>query len=81
MKKSVVDARSHYLRNYAHDTSGSYIGTEPAAPDAGLVIVPGRAISAELLEQVKTFALAREHQQRAFAIEGSGAMDGVVGCG
>ncbi|KAJ4991636.1 hypothetical protein SVAN01_02751 [Stagonosporopsis vannaccii] len=71
---------NHYLRKYAHDASGSYIGTEPVAPDAGLIFVPSKASSSELLEQVKKVASAREHQQRAFAIEGSGAMSGAVGC-
>lgn len=73
-----TDANAHslYVRRYAHSSSGIYIGTEPAAPDAGLVFNPGRASSADFVEQVRKVAFAREHDQKAWPIEGSVAMSG-----
>ena len=49
----------YYLKKYAHNEHGTYIGTEKAVLDAGLVFVPSKS-SAELLEQVKKVAFGRE---------------------
>jgi len=58
--------REHYLRKYAKDAEGNYVGTERAAPDAGLVFVAGKSSSEELLRQVHKVAFGREHEQGVF---------------
>ena len=58
--------REHYLKRYAKDAEGNYIGTDRPAPDAGLVFVPRRATSEELLEQVRRVAFGREHDNGDF---------------
>lgn len=58
--------RDHYLKHYAKDAEGNYVGTEKAAPDAGLVFVPGKGSSEELLEQVRKVAFGRQHAQEDF---------------
>ncbi|KAJ4992862.1 hypothetical protein SVAN01_01566 [Stagonosporopsis vannaccii] len=63
--------REHYLKHYARDASGTYIGTEIAAVDAGLVFVPSQSSSQELSEQVRKVAFGREHDQEAFQVHGS----------
>ncbi|KAF2624073.1 hypothetical protein BU25DRAFT_413946 [Macroventuria anomochaeta] len=63
--------REHYLRKYAHDANGKYVGTETAAPDAGLVFVPSKSSSDELLAQVRKVAFDREHSPYAFPIGGN----------
>jgi hypothetical protein len=58
--------RDQYLRKYAKDAEGNYVGMERAAPDAGLVFVAGKSSSEELLRQVHKVAFGREHAQEAF---------------
>ena len=40
--------REHYLKHYARDAEGNYIGTEKPAVDAGLVFVPGKSSNEEI---------------------------------
>ena len=58
--------RDHYLKHYAKDAEGNYIGTEKPAVDAGLVFVPGKSSSEEILEQVRKVAFGREHSNKDF---------------
>jgi hypothetical protein len=53
--------RSHYLKHYAKDSHGDYIGTEAPAHDASLVYVPSRSSKAEIQEQVKGTAFSHRH--------------------
>lgn len=58
--------REHYLKHYAKDVQGNYVGTERAAIDAALVFVLGKSSDKELLEQVHKVAFGKEHSQRDF---------------
>jgi hypothetical protein len=58
--------REHYLKHYAKDAEGNYVGTEKAAMDAGLVFVMGKSSDKELLEQVHKVAFGKEHEQQWF---------------
>ncbi|KAH7128805.1 hypothetical protein B0J11DRAFT_431924, partial [Dendryphion nanum] len=53
--------RSHYLRFYAKDIDGNYIGTEKPAADAGLVFVPSKSTPEEILAQVHKVAFGKLH--------------------
>ncbi|KAF2492279.1 hypothetical protein BU16DRAFT_529627 [Lophium mytilinum] len=68
--------REHYKKFYAKDKNGNYIGTEKAAPDAGLVFVPSKSTSEDILEQVKKVAFGKEHY-----IDGFGGAYGYGGAG
>ncbi|CAO2650134.1 Nn.00g014260.m01.CDS01 [Neocucurbitaria sp. VM-36] len=59
--------REYYLQHYAKDAEGNYIGTEKAAVDAGLVFVPGKSSSEEILEQVRKVAFGKQHSNTYFA--------------
>ncbi|KAJ8108422.1 hypothetical protein OPT61_g8182 [Boeremia exigua] len=65
---AVLTRRRHYLKHYAKDAAGTYIGTEKAAVDAGLVFVPSQSSSQDLLEQVRKVAFGKEHGQGAFQV-------------
>jgi hypothetical protein len=58
--------RSHYLKFYAKDSNGNYIGTEKAAVDAGLVFVPSKSTPEDLLQQVRTVAFNKPHYSNDF---------------
>ena len=58
-RDGLANTSRRYLKKYAHNEHGTYIGTEKAVLDAGLVFVPSKS-SAELLEQVKKVAFGRE---------------------
>jgi len=58
--------RSHYLKFYAKDSNGNYIGTEKAAVDAGLVFVPSKSTSEDLLQQVRKVAFNKPHYGNDF---------------
>lgn len=58
--------RSHYLKFYARDSEGKYIGTEKAAVDAGLVFVPSKSTPEDLLQQVRKVAFGKEHYSNDF---------------
>ncbi|KAF2466474.1 uncharacterized protein BDR25DRAFT_306247 [Lindgomyces ingoldianus] len=53
--------RDHYLKHYAKDSEGNYIGTERAAVDAGLVFVPSKSTPEEILQQVQKVASGKQH--------------------
>ncbi|OCK76416.1 hypothetical protein K432DRAFT_428731 [Lepidopterella palustris CBS 459.81] len=53
--------RGHYRKYYAKDAEGNYVGTERAAPDAGLVFVPSKSTSEDILRQVRAVAFSKEH--------------------
>ncbi|KAF1848936.1 uncharacterized protein K460DRAFT_364874 [Cucurbitaria berberidis CBS 394.84] len=59
--------RDYYLKHYAKDAQGNYIGTEKAAADAGLVFVPGKSSNEEILEQVRKVAFGKQHDNADFA--------------
>lgn len=58
--------REYYLKRYAKDAEGNYVGTERAAADAGLVFVPGKSSDEELMEQVRKVAFGKEHSNQDF---------------
>lgn len=58
--------RDLYLRKYAKDAEGNYVGTEKPAVDAGLVFVPGKGSSEELLQQVHKVAFGKEHDNQYY---------------
>src|SRR4051812_43476204 len=49
--------RSQYLAHYAKDAEGNFVGTGAPAPDVGLVFVPGKGSSEEMLKQAEEVAL------------------------
>lgn len=61
-------AREHYLKHYAKDAQGNYIGTAQPAPDAGLVFVPGKSTDQDILEQVRKVAFGKEHSNQYFVV-------------
>jgi hypothetical protein len=44
--------RDTYLKHYAKDDAGNYIGTEKMFPDAGLMLVPSKSTEDDVLQQV-----------------------------
>lgn len=58
--------RERYLKRYARDKEGNYVGTEAPAPDAGLVFVLGKSSKEELLQQVEKVAFGKEHDQQYY---------------
>jgi hypothetical protein len=75
-----ADAPRHFLRHYAKDSQGNYVGTEKAALDAALVFVPSQNSSNDMLQQVQKVAFSREHDQNgfrtAFPVEVTGGYGG-----
>jgi len=60
VKQSIVVRkmkRSQYLAHYVKDAEGKFVGTGAPAPDAGLVFVPGKGSSEEMLRQAEEVAL------------------------
>lgn len=53
--------RSWYLKHYAKDADGNYVGTEKPAVDAGLVFVPSKSTPEDILEQVRKVAFGKMH--------------------
>ncbi|KAJ4364482.1 hypothetical protein N0V83_009076 [Neocucurbitaria cava] len=45
--------REQYLKHYAKDAEGKYVGSGTAAPDAALVFVPEKSTEEDLLRQVE----------------------------
>lgn len=68
--------REWYLKHYAKDADGNYIGTEAAAVDAGLVFVPSKSTPEDLLEQVHKVAFGKEHYAGDFS-SGMGMISGL----
>ena len=58
--------RERYLKKYVRDGEGNFVGTEAPAADAGLVFVPGKSSSEELMAQVRKVAFGKEHDQQYF---------------
>ncbi|KAH7383863.1 hypothetical protein BKA66DRAFT_384253, partial [Pyrenochaeta sp. MPI-SDFR-AT-0127] len=52
--------REHYVKHYAKDAEGNYVGTEKPAADAGLVFVMGKSSSEDILEQIRKVAFNRQ---------------------
>ncbi|KAF2728611.1 hypothetical protein EJ04DRAFT_91806 [Polyplosphaeria fusca] len=59
--------RDWYLKHYAKDAEGNYIGTEKPALDAPLVFVPSKSTPEDLLEQVHKVAFGKQHYVADFA--------------
>jgi hypothetical protein len=55
--------RSQYLAHYAKDAEGNFVGTGTPAPDHGLVFVPGKSSSEELLKQANEVALSVQRRR------------------
>ena len=70
--------REWYLKHYAKDSEGNYVGTEKAAVDAGLVFVPSKSTPEHLLQQVHKVAFGKMHYAGDFS-SGSGLMHGLDG--
>ena len=68
--------REWYLKHYAKDAEGKYIGTEAPAVDAGLVFVPSKSTPQDLLEQVHKVAFGKQHYAMDFS-SGIGMIAGV----
>ncbi|KAI4944204.1 hypothetical protein J4E91_008757 [Alternaria rosae] len=49
--------RSYYNAHYAKDAEGNFVGTGNPAPDLGLVFVPGKSSSEDMLKQANEVAL------------------------
>lgn len=61
--------RSHYLKHYAKDSEGKYVGTEKPAVDAGLVFVASQSTPEDVLAQVNKVAFGREHENNGYAYQ------------
>jgi hypothetical protein len=59
--------REYYLKHYAKDEEGNYIGTEKAAADAALVFVPGSNTPEDILKQVHQVAFGKMHHPMDFS--------------
>ncbi|KAF2684794.1 hypothetical protein K458DRAFT_431090 [Lentithecium fluviatile CBS 122367] len=55
--------RDCYLKHYAKDDGGNYVGTEKMLPDAGLVLVPSKSTEDDVLQQLHEL-VAVKHSQR-----------------
>ena len=49
--------RSYYNAHYVKDAEGNFVGTGNPAPDLGLVFVPGKSSSEDMLKQANEVAL------------------------
>lgn len=52
--------REFYLKHYAKDTEGNFVGTAAPAPDAGLVFVPGKSTPEDVMRQVQEVAFNKQ---------------------
>tara|TARA_R110002003_G_scaffold117_5_gene10384 strand:+ start:605 stop:1129 length:525 start_codon:yes stop_codon:yes gene_type:complete len=52
--------REFYLKHYAKDGEGNFIGTASQAPDAALVFVPGKSTPEDLMRQVQEVAFGKQ---------------------
>ncbi|KAF2120323.1 hypothetical protein BDV96DRAFT_567060 [Lophiotrema nucula] len=68
--------RGWYVKHYAKDSEGNYIGTEKPAADAGLVFVPSKSTPEEILQQVRQVAFGKEHYNSDFGSSFSGLAGG-----
>ncbi|KAF2443183.1 hypothetical protein P171DRAFT_433491 [Karstenula rhodostoma CBS 690.94] len=68
--------REWYLKHYAKDAEGNYVGTEKPAVDAGLVFVPSKSTPDDLLQQVQKVAFGKQHYAGDFS-SGVGMISGL----
>lgn len=68
--------REWYLKHYAKDAEGNYVGTEKPAVDAGLVFVPSKSTADDLLQQVQKVAFGKQHYAGDFS-SGLGFISGL----
>lgn len=52
--------RDFYLKHYAKDAEGKYVGTGAPAPDAALVFVPGKGGEEDIQKMVDEVALGKQ---------------------
>jgi len=57
--------RDFYLKHYAKDIDGNFIGTGKPAPDAALVFVPGHSSAEDIQKQVDEVAYGKQLQRGA----------------
>jgi hypothetical protein len=55
--------RDFYLKHYAKDAQGNYIGTAKPAPDAALVYVPNLSSPEDIQKQVDEVAYGKQQQR------------------
>jgi hypothetical protein len=63
IKQSVVVRqmkREQYLKHYAKDVEGNFVGTASPAPDFALVFVPGKSADEDLKRQFEEVALGKQ---------------------
>lgn len=53
--------REMYLKHYVKDAEGNFVGSANAAPDAGLVFVPGKSTPEDVMKQVSDVAFNRQN--------------------
>ncbi|KAL5455394.1 hypothetical protein PMIN06_004478 [Paraphaeosphaeria minitans] len=70
--------REWYLKHYAKDVEGNYVGTEKPAVDAGLVFVLSKSTPDDLLQQVHKVAFGKQHYAGDFS-SGLGMISGLGG--
>ncbi|KAF9701901.1 hypothetical protein EKO04_000569 [Ascochyta lentis] len=66
-KRSVIPrsmTRDCYVKHYAKDDEGNYIGTEKPYPDCQLVFVPNKSTIEDILEQLNQFVDVRHDIRR-----------------
>lgn len=52
--------REHYLKHYAKDSEGNFVGTSNPAPDAALLFVPGKSTPEDLMRQVEEVVFGKQ---------------------
>ena len=84
VKQSIVVRkmkRAHYLAHYAKDGQGKFVGTGAPAPDAGLVFVPGKGSSEDMLRQAEEVAFEVQRLRgQGIGAYGMPLHDGGAGC-
>jgi SRSO17 transposase len=72
--------REYYLKHYAKDEEGNYVGTEKPALDAALVFVPSKSTPEDLLQQVHKVAFGKHHYAMDFSA-GAGMVPAMMNTG
>lgn len=52
--------REFYLKHYAKDAEGNFVGTAGEAPDAALVFVPSKSAPQDIMRQVQEVAFKKQ---------------------
>ncbi|CAO2653431.1 Nn.00g028420.m01.CDS01 [Neocucurbitaria sp. VM-36] len=55
--------RDYYLKHYAKDSEGNFIGTSNPAPDSALVFVPGKSTPEDVMRQVEEVVFRKQEQR------------------